>query len=130
MMKRCVVHLSRLAVVCCVMVLGFVFGSPALAQPVGELLGQPSISMLATSVGSAKDLLGQEGKPIYKNLEPVVSSPVTGVERLKQVVDSINKSFDRKQVYEKPDRIQVEIKLPSSSKPRNIKKDRLPVSDR
>ncbi|MEP0887096.1 hypothetical protein [Leptolyngbya sp. FACHB-16] len=110
--------------------MGLVLNSPALAEPMGALVGQPSIATSIASPGAAKDLLGGDGKPVYKSIEPAVSKPTSGIDYLKQVSDSINKSFDRKQIKGKPDHLQVEIKLPANSKSKNIKKGGLPVSDR
>lgn len=128
-MNHRIVHLLRLTVICCAMVLGLILSSPALAEPtLGQALSQPNI--VTTPVGSAKELLELSGQPISKSLDDV-KQPSLGADRLKQVADSINKkSFDWKQVDEKPNAIKVEIKLPKNSKPKIMKKGGLPVSDR
>jgi len=129
-MKRYLVHLIRLVLICFGVLWGMLSSAPALAQSAVDVLGQPSVSKETTSLGSAKDLLGQEGKPIFKHTDNLSTPSVPSRDRLKQVTDSINNSLDQtKTIEQRSDRLQVDIKLSPNSR-KNGKQPRLPVGDR
>jgi len=126
-MKHPLVHLLRLVIVCLMILTTWVNPSPALAHPHPTLLGQTGYT---TSLGSAKDLLGQEGVPIFKSIDHTDSPYTADQERFKRVADSINKSLDRTKNFEqRGDRLQVDLKLPQKNT-RKSEKPKFPVSDR
>lgn len=100
-----------------VMVVGLLFTAPAPAQAT-HLLAQTSPTATKPP-GSAKDLLGADGKPLSKgNAKP--TAPTLDAGKLKETGDSLKVTGPKN----KPgDRLQVKIELP----PKRTSKDSKPT---